>query len=363
MHHRSSPEPGRAEPPSVPRTGNERVPAPAAGDRGPGTGPEAEPEDAELTERLRSGEYGLAAVLYRRHHRATLAHARSLDPTGGTAEDLASEAFTRTLAAVRAGHGPTASWRPYLLAVVRNTAAAWASVGHRTVLTTDVERLADRNPSSLQPDQILASAVERDLVLAAYRTLPERWRRALRHSVVEQRPTKEVARLLGLTGSGASSLLWRAQEGLRRAYLAAHLQGPVSPECLAYTDQLKALARHPARRKSKFVTRHLENCAQCCHRYEEMRDINLSLRLARTTLLAPATDAADSTAAAARPGPARTGAVPGSLPPDGGTTTADSTATATVPPRVDGGTPGTGDPGGYPPSSAPRPDASPEDPS
>ncbi|MGV9270506.1 RNA polymerase sigma factor [Kitasatospora sp. NPDC003701] len=311
MHRRSPRSSDRSARLPAPRAGDER----AAEERDtphPGAEPAAEPEDdAELTERLRSGEDGVASVLYARHHPAVLAHARSLGPAAGTAEDLASEAFTRTLAAVRAGSGPTGSWRPYLLTVVRNTAMAWASADRRTVLTADVEPLADRNTAALSPDQILASAVERDLVLAAYRTLPRRWRTALRHSVVEQRPTEEVAELLGLTGSGASSLLARAHEGLRRAYLAAHLQGPDSPECLAHTDRLKALARHPARRKSKLLTRHLEDCAPCRHRYEEMRDINRSLRLARTALLGPTPDAPDSTAAAPAPGPATGGAAPG----------------------------------------------------
>ncbi|WP_406192697.1 sigma-70 family RNA polymerase sigma factor [Kitasatospora sp. NBC_01560] len=267
-------------------------------------------------------------MLYARHHPTVLAYARSLGPTSGTAEDLASEAFTRTLAAVRTGRGPAGSWRPYLLAVVRNTAMAWANTDRRTVLTADVEPLADRHTSAPSPDQILASALEHDLVRTAYRTLPGRWRTALRHSVVEQRPTEEVAELLGLTGSGASSLLARAHEGLRRAYLAAHLQGPDSPECLAHTDQLKALARHPARRRSRLLTRHLDDCAPCRHRYEEMRDTNRSLRLAGTPTLGPTPATPDSTTAgpAPAPGPATTGPTPGPFPADAGTTASNGIA-------------------------------------
>ncbi|MFJ1709615.1 RNA polymerase sigma factor [Kitasatospora sp. NPDC088346] len=276
------------------------------------------------------------AVLYARHHRATLAHARSLGTTAVTAEDLASEAFTCTLAAVRSGSGPTGSWRPYLLRVVRNTAAAWASAERRTLLTPDVGLWADRNSPVLSPDQILVSAVELDLVLAGYDTLPDRWRAALRYSVVEERPTEEVARLLGLTASGASSLVARAHEGLRQAYLAAHLRGTTSAECLAYTDQLKPLARRPARRKSRLLIRHLEDCAQCRHCYEEMREVNQHLRLAGTALLGPVPVSSDGAEATAAEAPVTVGTASVSCSVDA---VAEDAATAAALPRVGGSSP------------------------
>ncbi|MCX5077641.1 sigma-70 family RNA polymerase sigma factor [Streptomyces sp. NBC_00424] len=238
--------------------------------------------DGELTERLRSGEDGVVAVLYARHLRAALAFARSFGGTTGNAEDLASEAFARTLAAVRAGAGPTGSWRPYLLTVVRNTAAAWATSERRTLPTADIQAWAGQDTRVPSPDQIFASATERELVLAALHTLPERWRAVLLHSVVEQRPVEEIADLLGMTPSGASSLLARAREGLRQAYLSAHLRGTGAVECLAYEEQLKALARRPARRRSKLLTQHLEDCVRCRSCFEEMCDVNRRLRLAET---------------------------------------------------------------------------------
>ncbi|MED7947337.1 RNA polymerase sigma factor [Streptomyces sp. BE303] len=236
------------------------------------------------------------AVLYARHHSAVLAFARSCVGTTGCDEDLASEAFTRVIAAVRSGHGPTGDWRPYLMTVVRNTATAWGSAERHTFPTADVGMRADRHTSVPPPDQILEAAIDHDLVRAAYHTLPERWRAALQHSAVEQRPIVEVARLLGLTSSGASSLVSRAREGLRRAYLMAHLQAAnSSPGCADRTAQLAALARHPARRKPERLVRHLDACAKCRHRYEEMRELNRRFRLARTALVQTDPKTADRT--------------------------------------------------------------------
>ncbi|MFD5922949.1 sigma-70 family RNA polymerase sigma factor [Kitasatospora sp. NPDC058201] len=293
MFDLSSPGPDGSKPTPVLRTGGG-----AAGERG--ARPVGELEDGELTERLRSGEDGVAAVLYARHHRATLAYARSFGSTADSAEDLASEAFTATLAAVRAGGGPSDNWRPYLLAVVRNTAAAWARANRRSLPSADVDLLADRNTTAPSPDQIHASTLEHDLIAAAYRALPQHWRIALQHSVLEQRPADEVARLLGMSTSGASSLVSRAREGLCRAYLTAHLQGADSPECLACADQLTALVRHPARRKSKLLIRHLKDCTRCRHHYDEMRDTNRHLRLTRTALVRSMPHAEDPAALLAR---------------------------------------------------------------
>ena len=81
----------------------------------------------ELTQRVRSGD-----------DRAVTGLARRLFPDPQAAEDLANEAFTRTLRTVHAGSGgPSDGWRPYLYAVGRNTAAEWARDNDRLVLVAD----------------------------------------------------------------------------------------------------------------------------------------------------------------------------------------------------------------------------------
>ncbi|RCG19002.1 hypothetical protein DTL70_25745 [Streptomyces diacarni] len=115
------------------------------------SGGPAQRSDAALTQDLRASDpfTGQAALdeLYRRHHPAVLAYARTCCRDPHTAEDLGSEAFTRTLQAVRAGGGPTEAWRPYLLTAVRRTAAAWSETARRTELAPDFDRWLSETPT------------------------------------------------------------------------------------------------------------------------------------------------------------------------------------------------------------------------
>ncbi|WP_406192730.1 sigma-70 family RNA polymerase sigma factor [Kitasatospora sp. NBC_01560] len=250
------------------------------GEEGAGTEGPAPESDARLTARLRSGDDRVVAELYERHHKAALSYARIVTGRADSAEDLASEAFARTLAAVRTGSGPDENWRPYLLAVVRNTAMAWSTAERRTLLTSDFGDWADRQERVLAPDELFAATAERHLVAEAYQSLPERWRTVLWHAVIEQRAAEEIAPLLGLTPSGVSSLASRAREGLREAYLVAHVRRAASAECEAYAPEIAASVHRPSKRMTKRLARHLDECRDCRSCLEEMRDVNRRLRAA-----------------------------------------------------------------------------------
>ncbi|MET9616747.1 sigma-70 family RNA polymerase sigma factor [Kitasatospora indigofera] len=259
-------------------------PSDASGSYPSGCDPEP---DEVLIARLRAGDDSVVETLFERHHRAALGYARSLGGMEHRVEDLASEAFVRTLAAVRAGSGPTTYWRPYLLTVVRNTAAAWATTDRRSFPSDDLQGWADEAGHALSPDQIVAASAEHDLIVTAYRSLPERWRTVLWHTVVERRPAEEVGSLLGLSASGVSSLAARAREGLCTAYLAAHLRRAQSAQCQAYAGRLTALVRGAAQRMPKALARHLDECPDCRRCDEELRDVNRRLRLAAVALVGP----------------------------------------------------------------------------
>ncbi|WP_053647553.1 sigma-70 family RNA polymerase sigma factor, partial [Streptomyces sp. XY431] len=268
--------------------GTADAPAPSSSgtDTGSATGTDTD-SDAALIARLRAGDDGVVETLFERHHRAALGYARSLGGLDHRAEDLASEAFVRTLAAVRAGSGPTDSWRPYLLTVVRNTAAAWATSDRRSFPTDAVQDWADEAEHALSPDQILAASAEHELIVAAFRSLPERWQSVLWHSVVEDLPAEKVALLLGLSASGVSSLAARAREGLRTAYLTAHLSRAQSAECRAFSGRLAAQVRGSNQRRSKALVRHLDECPDCRRCDEELQDVNRRLRLAAVAFVGP----------------------------------------------------------------------------
>ncbi|MBW8483954.1 sigma-70 family RNA polymerase sigma factor [Actinomadura parmotrematis] len=226
--------------------------------------------DAELVAAARTGDARASGALYERHHGAVLGYARGLVRDRHTAEDLTSEAFTRTFAALREGLGPREACRPYLYAAVRNAAVDWARAGRRTVVTDEVARWAD-GPVDEQPD-----VDELDALVRAFRSLPERWQTVLWHTVIEDEPVARVGELLGMRPGAVAQLSFRAREGLRQAFLAASVAG--RPECAEFTRQLAASTRRPGRRRGRALRRHLETCADCRRAAAEMADLNGRLR-------------------------------------------------------------------------------------
>ncbi|MFE9724621.1 RNA polymerase sigma factor [Streptomyces sp. NPDC005794] len=255
------------------------------GDGAPGrhrsTGAGDERTDALLTAAIRDyGDGGAIAELHRRHAPAALLYARTCCRDPHTAEDLASEAFARTVRAVRDGKGPVDGWRPHLLAVVRHTAADWADRSRRVDLAPGfgawldaAARREQAGPTS--GEQQVLREEEGGTVAEAFRSLPERWRAVLWHAVVEEEPEAEVGVLLGLTAGGVASLTARAREGLKEAYLAAHAgQGTADEECRRCSGRLAAAVRRSRPRPDAGLHRHLERCGRCRRAVRELTDLN-----------------------------------------------------------------------------------------
>ncbi|MFI6457359.1 sigma-70 family RNA polymerase sigma factor [Streptosporangium amethystogenes] len=239
-----------------------------------------DPESADpvLTRLVRAGDDRAVSELYERHHPAVIAFARRLCQDLHTAEDLASEAFARTLRTVRSGPaGPTGDWRPYLYAVVRNTAAEWARSDQRFVLT-DEFREDDLTTAAPEPPD--------DLVTRAYRSLPPRWQTVLWHTLIEDEEPERVAKILGITSGNVGVLAFRAREGLRKAYLAAHVSS-ASPRCQEYAEPLAAIVRKRSGRLPRALRAHLESCASCARAHTELLDLNATLRAALPIALFP----------------------------------------------------------------------------
>ncbi|WP_106402304.1 sigma-70 family RNA polymerase sigma factor [Actinocorallia populi] len=229
-------------------------------------------EDAELTGRVRDGDERAVEELYRRHHAAVLAFAGRLCRQPQTAEDLASEAFARTLRTVRSGTGgPTGGWRPYLYAVARNTAMAWSQADGRAVLTAEFEDL----PGG---DELEPASEEAALVVEAYESLPERWKTVLWHTLIENESPDRVAGLLGTTANNVNVLAFRAREGLRRAFLTAHAARASAPECRTYADHLAKAVRKPGARRPRALQQHLDVCPSCARTHAGLLDLNTTLR-------------------------------------------------------------------------------------
>jgi len=254
---------------------------------GPDRGRLAELGDEALLGLARAGTTAAFAELYRRHRPAASRLARRLAGGRVEADDVVAETFARVLRVLQAGGGPTDGFRVYLLTAVRRTAWYLQDKGSRE-LPVDVVAL-DR--PACGPDFELAAA-ERGLLVAAFTSLPLRWRTVLWHTDVEGEPARQVARILGISPNGVAALAYRARGALVAAYLQAHVAEPPSANCRPFAAKLGRYAADRGRGRSRNhdrIAAHLAGCADCRERVAELRDVRGSLRAtAGPLLLGPA---------------------------------------------------------------------------
>ncbi|WDV52790.1 sigma-70 family RNA polymerase sigma factor [Streptomyces coeruleorubidus] len=237
---------------------------------------ELPPSDADLIDRMRSGDDTAYEELYRRHAQAVRRYARTCCRDAYTADDLTAEVFARMLQAVRGGSGPEHAVRAYLLTSVRRVAASWTRSARREQLVDDFAVFAAQSArgSSASDDDTLdlgadvraMHEAERSMAMRAFRSLPERWQAVLWHTEVEDESPSEVATLFGLDANGTRVLASRAREGLKQAYLQAHVSATLTDdeECARYADQLGTYACGRLRtRAERGLRKHLEECAKC----------------------------------------------------------------------------------------------------
>ncbi|MEU5593953.1 sigma-70 family RNA polymerase sigma factor [Streptomyces sp. NPDC020298] len=276
------PETGGLTSPQVPSQGGRAhvppdraeggVPAQRAGDALP---PRTPPwSDGELIGRMRSGDDSAYEELYRRHADAVRRYARTCCRDAHTADDLTAEVFARMLQAVRGGSGPEYAVRAYLLTCVRRVAAQWTKSSRREQLVDDFAVFAAQSARAPEDDGTLGlgadvramQEAEQSLAMRAFRSLPERWQAVLWHTEVEDESPSQVATLFGLDANGTRVLASRAREGLKQAYLQAHVSAALTDDegCARYADQLGTYARRRLRtRAERGLRKHLEECARC----------------------------------------------------------------------------------------------------
>jgi RNA polymerase sigma factor (sigma-70 family) len=235
--------------------------------------------DADLLAAVRRGEIDAYGELYRRHSPMARAVAGRILRSSPDADDVAAEAFTRVLRALRAGRGPHTAFAPYLAAAVRN-------ISYDRIRRSRESPVDDVDDAV---DELLADAVrsrdEAGFVTAAFRALPERWRRVLWHTEVEGRTPAELAALLGLAPNAVAALAYRAREGLRQAYVQAHLREQRAHACRECMARLAGYVRAGlSPRDRRKVVAHLHVCPRCTELAEELSGVNDGLR----TRLAPA---------------------------------------------------------------------------
>jgi len=231
-------------------------------------------DDSDLLRRVRRGDADAFAALYRHHVGAALVWARRWTRDPLLAEDVCAEAFTRALGALRNGHGPSESLRPYIWTVIRNISMAWTEQDR---LTRKAAIAAVRCVARRESDPVFG-AVERALAAAAFLALPERWRTVLEYTLIEGMAPTQIAPLLGIDALAVSALAYRAREGLRQAYLQSHIARIRSESCRPYTERLGAYIRgRVSVRQGTHIREHLISCAECGDLFTMLRDVNETL--------------------------------------------------------------------------------------
>jgi len=215
--------------------------------------------DQELADAARAGNRAAFGTLWERHapagRRFAAATTRAFDP-----DDLVAEAYTKIYAAILAGKGPTGPFRPYLLVTIRNLAVSWARQRRDGPLED-----ADDVPDPRATDARVLAAADADLTIRAFRTLPDRWQQVLWLTEVDGLSSAEAAARMGMTISGVGMLALRAREGLRQAWIQAHIDtSALGPEHQWALQQIGQNARGKLRprAKAKFDA-HLTSCAGC----------------------------------------------------------------------------------------------------
>ncbi|NML53892.1 sigma-70 family RNA polymerase sigma factor [Streptomyces sp. R302] len=289
---REARSPGAA-PVAVPAPGTDGVPDGDPPDDGEGLLPpprETAPSDADLIQRMRDGDDSAYEELFRRHSEAVRRYARTCCRDAHTADDLTAEVFARTLQAVRGGAGPEQAVRAYLMTTVRRVGAAWVKTQKREHLVEDFavfaadaarsSEVSDQDTMDLGAEVRAMQEAEQSLAMQAFRSLPERWQAVLWHTTVEEESPSEVAPLFGLTANATAVLASRAREGLKQAYLQAHVSQALTAggDCARYADRLGAYARGGLRmRAERGLRKHLDECAKCRVAAGELAHVNAGI--------------------------------------------------------------------------------------
>ncbi|MCT1447907.1 sigma-70 family RNA polymerase sigma factor [Brevibacterium casei] len=222
--------------------------------------------DAELVALIRehtpdsaSGRQAFAE-LYARHHDPALHYAIRLTGDRPRAEDAVAEAFAKIWRAWGNGAGPEDAFKSYLMTAVRSESyRCTATTSATTAVLPEVLDVLAGSSSRDHANEI----AEREHLARAFSSLPETWQTAITLIDIDGTPTAEAAGALGLSPNSFNSLLRRAREGLRTAYLQ-ELVEPARPACAAYSSELARYVRKQlGRRRGASIETHLRHCQYC----------------------------------------------------------------------------------------------------
>lgn len=217
-------------------------------------------------------------MLWHRHadagRRVASRFTRASDP-----DDLVQEAYLRIYSAVSRGSGPVGPFRPYLYQSIRNIAITWAARPQ----ADSVELMDDLSDGT----DIAESVLEGTVTASAFRSLPARWQEVLWYSEVEGLEPADIGPLLGMKAGAVSALAYRAREGLRRAWLQAHVSSVALPESCRWSAERMGDANRGAlggAARTRF-DEHVGGCTRCTILVSEVDEVASRLGLVLVPLL------------------------------------------------------------------------------
>lgn len=247
--------------PGLPTTG-EALPA-ARASRGSGaavTARDGSEDDSPLMTLVRGGETSAFSELYKRHVLVAGFVARAESDNSSDAEDVVAEAFAAVLAALTAGKGSRENFQAYLTTTVRRMAHRGNLKGRR-VVTLGFGSVMD---ALVLEEDATIKAFESTALMRAFRSLPLRWQAVLWCVEVEGLKPAGTARVMDLSPNGVSSLVIRAREGLRQAYLQEHVAEAPNDPCADYSRHFGKFVRNAVRTAGRTrVDRHVATCRRC----------------------------------------------------------------------------------------------------
>lgn len=231
--------------------------------------------DVELIEATRQGDLDAFAELFARHHAMAVRYAAALSNDETLAGDLVSESYSRMLSLLQRGLGPSTSFKSYLLTTVKNVHIDHVRKLNRESLTEDY---GDVPATAISIRDEADSWAESSAIADAFRSLPDQWRQALWYTEVLGESLGEAAQHLGSNANALGVLRFRAREGLRQAYLAAHLDSALDQTCRDLAPALTQYVRGKASpsNAARFES-HLEGCGHCQRAVSVASQINTNL--------------------------------------------------------------------------------------
>ncbi|MFE4081100.1 sigma-70 family RNA polymerase sigma factor [Paenarthrobacter sp. YIM B13468] len=233
--------------------------------------------DTCLLAAVRGGDSGSYEELFRRYQGVATRVARTESDNPTDADDVVSEAFASILKSLLEGRGPVDSFRAYLLTTVRRMSHRRNLQSRRASATVDgvASEIVVFNGDPVVKD------FENTILLLAFRSLPSRWQTVLWQVDVEGMKPAAAARAMELTPNAVSSLLIRAREGLRQAYLQKHVQESATDPCTDFSRYLGQYARNAVRRAAQEkVRRHLDDCLRCTMVLAELVEVQSRMKQA-----------------------------------------------------------------------------------